>query len=145
MSKSIAIREFKPSDYEAAYALWVRTPRIGLSEADGVAEVEAFLLRNPGTSFVAYAGQHLVGTVLCGHDGRRGMIHHLVVASELRRQGIGQKLLIEGLRSLYAQCIDKCHLLVFQSNSDALAFWQTVGATHSDDLALLSIATNDGG
>ena len=43
-----------------------------LSSADGPDDRRAFLLQNPGCSFVAHKEGRLVGNCLCGHDGRRG-------------------------------------------------------------------------
>jgi predicted N-acetyltransferase YhbS len=80
--------------------LWERSEGVGLSAADERAPIDAFLKRNPKLSFVAAAGDELIGTVLCGHDGRRGLIHHLVVAPEHRRRGVGAALLKSGLVAL---------------------------------------------
>jgi ribosomal protein S18 acetylase RimI-like enzyme len=136
-----AIRVFEPADHAEAHALWLATPGVGLSEADERAPVECFLQRNPGLSFVAVAGGRIVGTILCGHDGRRGLIHHLVTAPALRRRGLGRALLRAGLQALAAEGIHKCHLLVFRDNADALAFWRAVAATERHELALFSLAT----
>lgn len=140
---SPAIRTFEPSDYPAARALWQRTPGVGLSAADGQGPVQRFLARNNGLSFVAYDQDNLVGTVLCGHDGRRGLIHHLVSAETHRRQGLGRTLLRQGLRALRAEGIDKCHLLVFRENKQGLAFWHAVSAVERIEVALFSLATSD--
>jgi ribosomal protein S18 acetylase RimI-like enzyme len=137
------IRNFTSADYAAAMALWQATPGVGLSDADRREPIERFLARNPGLSFVACAGSELVGTVLCGHDGRRGLIHHLVAAAGHRRQGLGRELLNSALRALRREGIDKCHLLVFQSNADGLAFWRSVSATERTELVLLSIVTGN--
>lgn len=137
---SIVYRHFEPADYSAARALWEATPGVGLSAADAPASIAAFLARNPGGSFVATAGGELVGTILCGHDGRRGLIHHLVTAGSHRRQGIGVALLQRGLAALQAQGIDKCHLLVFRDNADGMAFWRSVGASERTELSLFSMS-----
>lgn len=141
----IAFRAFTDSDYLQARALWEGTPGVGLSEADASNAIKAFLARNQGTSFVALDGPVLVGTVLCGHDGRRGLIHHLVTAQSHRRQGIATALLRAGLNSLRGCGIDKCHLLVFRSNEDGLKFWRSVAAQERTELALFSMATNCAG
>ncbi len=138
---SITIRPFRPEDHAAARALWEATPGLGLSAADEQAPIEHFLRRNPGLSFVAHRLGVLVGTVLCGHDGRRGLIHHLVVAPAHRRRGVARRLLDAGLRALAAQGIDKAHLLVFRSNAAGLAFWRDAGAAERVELALFSMAT----
>lgn len=136
------IRSFVPDDYLAARALWEATPGVGLSSADEQGPIEQFLERNPGLSFVAEEKGRLVGTILCGHDGRRGLIHHLVTASTARRRGIGRELLRRGLRALHAQDIRKCHLFVFRTNAEGLAFWRAVRAGERHELALFSIGTD---
>jgi ribosomal protein S18 acetylase RimI-like enzyme len=138
-----AIRPFEPADHAAARALWLATPGLGLSSADELAPIKRFLQRNPGLSFVAVAGGQIVGTILCGHDGRRGLIHHLVAAPTLRRRGLGRALLRAGLQALAAEGIAKCHLLVFRDNADGLSFWRAVATTERHELALFSLATLD--
>ena len=135
------IRPFEASDYDAARALWERSAGVGLSEADERGAIEAFLVRNPGLSFVAEADGRLAGTVLCGHDGRRGLIHHLVTDAALRRNGIGRALLGHTLDALRVAGIAKCHLLVFADNAAGITFWQAAGAVRRDELALFSLST----
>jgi N-acetylglutamate synthase len=141
----IQLRAFSNHDYLQARALWEATPGVGLSDADAPEAIHAFLARNPGTSFVAVEGPALVGTILCGHDGRRGLIHHLVTGSAHRRRGTATALLRAGLSALRERGIDKCHLLVFRSNSDGLNFWRAVAAQERTELALFSLATEDAG
>ncbi len=141
---NVLIRPFADSDMAAALALWRATPGVGLSAADEPACLARYLLRNPGLSLVAEADGHLVGTLLCGHDGRRGLIHHLVAAQGHQRRGIGARLVRAGLQGLRAQGIDKCHLMVFNSNEVGQAFWQAVGAQRRQDLQLFSLETAAG-
>jgi ribosomal protein S18 acetylase RimI-like enzyme len=138
---SARIRTFLTSDYAAARALWERTPGVGLSSADEPAAIERFLQRNPGLSFVAEIEDELIGTILCGHDGRRGLIHHLATSTEARRRGIARQLLAAGLRALRGEGIEKAHLLVIRGNAEGLAFWQAVQAQERVELALFSVLT----
>lgn len=138
---AITLRRFDFADYTSALALWQATPGVGLSDADESQPIRHFLDRNPNLSFVATDGAQIVGTVLCGHDGRRGHIHHLVVAESHRRQGLGRRLLQASLSGLDRAGIQKCYLLVFANNKDGLSFWHSVGATDRQELALLSIST----
>jgi ribosomal protein S18 acetylase RimI-like enzyme len=137
----MTLRPFLPADIPAARMLWQATPGVGLSAADEPAALMAFLARNPGTSFVAESADRLTGTILVGHDGRRGLIHHLAVATDQRRSGLGQALVAAGLAALHAQGIDKCHLMVFTENAEGAAFWTAIGATRRDELALYSLPT----
>jgi ribosomal protein S18 acetylase RimI-like enzyme len=137
------IRCFAPADHPAARALWEATPGVGLSAADERDAIERFLGRNPGLSFVAALDRRVIGTILCGHDGRRGLIHHLVVAPDSRHHGLGRTLLQRGLEALRGAGIDKCHLLIFGSNDAGLAFWRAIGADERRELALFSLPTTE--
>jgi len=141
----VEIRSFTLADYAAARSLWERTEGIGLSAADERPSIASYLDRNPGASFVAVdAAEELVGTVLGGHDGRRGFIHHLATAATHRRRGIARALLGRALTALRSQGIDKCHLLVYGANAEGRTFWRNVGARERVELVLLSIDTEPG-
>jgi len=138
---TLDIRVFEITDYPAAMALWQATPGVGLSGADSLQGVAQYLERNPGMSFVAMQGQTMIGTILCGHDGRRGLIHHLVVGTSHRRLGLGEQLVRRSLAVLRAQGIDKCHLLVFRDNREGAAFWRRIGAVERTELFTFSLDT----
>ena len=140
---SYRIQPMSMDDYEDAYALWKETAGIGLSASDSPVAIAEFLGRNPGSSFVAREAGCLVGTILCGHDGRRGYIHHLVVASSARRQGIGSALVDRCLASLDECGIIKCHLFVYADNKVGIAFWRETGWTERIELAMMSKMTRE--
>jgi ribosomal protein S18 acetylase RimI-like enzyme len=133
------LEQFTPAHCEQALALWRRTPGVGLSAADEPQRLLAFMKRNPGLSFVVEVDGVVAGTILCGHDGRRGLIHHLVVDMQHRRAGIGSRLLSAALGGLRAEGIDKAHLLVFRDNAEGLAFWRA-RAVARDEMALFSVS-----
>ena len=91
------------ADYGEVYALWTRTKGMGLRDGDDDREgVERFLARNPGCSFVAREDDgRLIGSILCGHDGRRGHIYHTAVAEEARGRGVGRLLVNCALEALH--------------------------------------------
>ena len=136
-----SVRTLEPSDCEAAVGFWLQTPGLGLSTADKIPALERFLARNPGLSWVVEADDQLVGTVLSGHDGRRGFIYHLAVARGLRGQGVGRALMARALNGRAAAGIEKCHLMVAAGNEDGLGFWPAVGAVERTDIVLFSTAT----
>lgn len=139
-STEMSIRPFLASDIAHATALWQRTQGVGLSEADAPDRLIRFLNRNPDLSQVALCDGELIGTVLCGHDGRRGLIHHLVVDSARQRAGIATKLLSTALARLKQARVDKAHLLVFRDNELGLAFWQQ-RAVERHEMSLFSVST----
>lgn len=138
---TLILRPFLSEDYPDARALWDETPGVGLSAADERAPILAFLDRNPGLSLVAEADGQLVATILVGHDGRRGFIHHLATAASHRRQGIARQLVDRALSGLRGAGIDKCHLFTFANNVAGRAFWASLDATLRDDLVLHSLPT----
>lgn len=135
---NITIHEMDINDYDQIYQLWKSSENIGLSKADSRYGIAKFLERNPGMSYVARKGEELVGTVLCGHDGRRGYIHHLMVHPDHRRQGIGQSLVSRCMFALTRIGIQKCHLFVFEDNRGGIKFWENLGWTKRVELTMMS-------
>ncbi|HOB09566.1 MAG: GNAT family N-acetyltransferase [Limnochordia bacterium] len=135
---NVTILEMQPSDYHDMYELWRSTPGIGLSNADTKENLEKFLDRNKGLSFVCKHEDRLIGTVLCGHDGRRGYIYHAAVAEAYRGKGIGRSLIEKSLEKLKAEGINKCHLFVIADNTSGHHFWTSVGWYKRDDILVYS-------
>jgi ribosomal protein S18 acetylase RimI-like enzyme len=137
-----AIRTMSSDDYDAVFALWSGVPGIGLNESDTRATTEAFLRRNPGMSAVAFAGAELVGAVLCGHDGRRGYLHHLAVAPAWRGRGLARRLVARCFEQLAAADIPKCNIFLYADNAEGAAFWEHAGWSARADLRVLQKAVS---
>lgn len=135
---NILIQEMKIDDYSEIYELWCNTPGMGLSDADMHENIHSFLLRNNGLSFVCRYEDRIIGTILCGHDGRRGYIYHVTVAEKYRGRGIGKMLVDKSLQKLKEEGINKCHLFVFRDNEIGNAFWSTTGWTKREDIFVYS-------
>ncbi len=125
------------ADYAEVVALWRVTEGLGLSASDERDAIGGYLAHNPGMSFVALAGDRIVGAVLAGHDGRRGCLHHLAVLPAWRRHGIGRALADASLAQLAAAGILKCNLFLFADNQSGRAFWEKLGWSARPDLAVL--------
>ncbi len=125
-------------NYDEVYALWQSCAGVGLSSADSRGSIASYLDRNPGLSFIAKLQETIIGAILCGHDGRRGYIHHLAVLENYRRLGIGRQLVDHGLEALQAEGIQKCHLFIFRQNESGIAFWQAIGWTYRQDIRVMS-------
>ncbi len=137
---SVRVRPMTLSDYDDAIALWRSSEGLGLSAADDREPIARFLERNPGHSFVARDGEALVAALLCGHEGRRGYLHHLAVAPSHRGRGLGRDLVRHALEALEAAGIAKCHLFVLSDNQEGLGFWARVGWTERVELRICSTA-----
>ena len=123
------------NDYDQVYALWRSCGGIGLNDVDDSREgIARFLSRNPTTCFVAVCGTRIVGTILSGHDGRRGHIYHLAVNPEYRNSGIGCQLVEKSKQTLRDCGIAKVSLVAFADNAAGNAFWEKMGFSRRDDL-----------
>ncbi|MCL2055713.1 MAG: GNAT family N-acetyltransferase [Oscillospiraceae bacterium] len=124
------IRKMAPDDYESVYDLWGNTPGIGLNAADDSKEgIEKYLLRNPNTCFVAEKDGGIIGVILSGHDGRRGLIYHMAVNASEKGRGVGSALLEHALESLKNEGIAKVYIMVFKDNVQGNSFWEKRGFT----------------
>lgn len=120
------IREFCfPDDYDGALKLW-GSMEVGVQvgRSDTPEEIQRKLQRDPDLFLIAEANNVIIGTIIGGFDGRRGMIYHLAVQSNFREQGIGSLLLSEVEKRLKAKGCRKCYLLVTADNTDAAQFYE---------------------
>ena len=134
---NIDIEEFLMSEYEEATAFWASIPEVGLDDADSISSMESFLRRNQGLSFVAKHGRNLIGAVLCGHDGRRGYLHHLAVSPGYRGRGIGELLVNKCLSALAQRGISRCNIFIYSHNEKGKEFWEKTGWTTYDGLEIM--------
>ena len=134
----ILVDRFSEQHITDAMSLWQNTPGVGLSASDTVEQLRQFLKRNPTTNYVAMQNGVLIGALLCGHDGRRGYLHHLAVAKPFRNQGIASTLIDSALHALFLEGIHKCHAFVFKDNQQGVAFWKKSRWQHRNDLAVVS-------
>lgn len=118
------------NDYDEIFALWNSTEqsRRALNPVDDSREgIARYLKRNPETCFAAVSEGHIIGVILSGHDGRRGMIHHMCVHPSFRRMGIAAHLVSLAEEALRKEGIQKVFGLVFTDNDGANAFWEKQG------------------
>ncbi len=138
------IREMSAGDFEEVHKLWMTIKGFGIRSIDDSRDgVERFIKRNPTTSIVAEAGGKIVGSILCGHDGRRGCFYHVCVAEEYRKHGIGKTMAVAAMRALKAEKINKVCLIAFKDNEVGNNFWKSVGWTFRSDLNYYDFTLNE--
>ena len=135
MEQPMTIRKMTIFDYDSVYTLWLSCTGMGLNDInDSRGGIEKFLDRNPGTCSVAVEQDQVIGSILSGHDGRRGYIYLTAVAPGHRHTGVGRRLVSAALESLKAQGVSKVCLVAFERNIDGNAFWERLGFTERTDL-----------
>jgi len=125
----IKIREFSfPNDYKPVYELWENAGSgIQLRRSDEISEIKKKLERDPDLFLVAEYHNEIIGAVLGGYDGRRGLMYHLAVAEEYRQQGIGELLMISLEENLRKKGCIRYYLLVTKDNQTAIKFYKSRG------------------
>jgi ribosomal protein S18 acetylase RimI-like enzyme len=121
------IRQMKIDDYPRVLQLWQETESLSLEESDSEEAIGVYLKRNRGFCFVACAGDRIVGAILCGHEGRRGILRHLAVNGDYRNAGIGRALIQRCLSALARAHIGKCNIFVLDTNTEGHQFWEHMG------------------
>lgn len=137
------IRTMTIEDYNQVHDLWMTIRGFAIRSMDDSREgVDAFLKRNPTTSVVAIEDGKVVGSILCGHDGRRGCCYHVCVHSSYRRRGIGKAMVIHAMEALHTEHISKVSLIAFTENDIGNAFWNQIGWTKREDLNYYDFVLN---
>jgi ribosomal protein S18 acetylase RimI-like enzyme len=121
------------ADHGEVHRIWRSAKGICVVEEDAREGISLYLSRNRGLCFVATVGGRIVGTVLCGHDGRRAILRHLAVRPGYRRRGIGRELVERCRRALRRRGIRKCNIYVMKDNPGGLRFWVGLGYRVLDD------------
>ena len=138
------VRIMTIEDYEGVYALWKKIKGFGIRSIDDSKEgVARFLKRNPTTSVVAEKDGRIVGSILCGHDGRRGCLYHVCVDEDYRRHGIGKRMVVFAMKALKEEKINKVSLIAFTEKGIGNAFWNTIGWTERLDLNYYDFTLNE--
>lgn len=128
------IREFHyPEDYPQVESLWASMEKgVNLGRSDTPEEIQKKITHDPGLFLVAEENGQIIGTVIGGFDGRRGLIYHLAVTASFRGQGIGSRLMEEIESRLRAKGCIRCYLLVTTNNNEAMRYYEKRGWEHMD-------------
>jgi len=132
----VRIREFDISqDYEEVRNLWKGAGAgIQLRRSDDRDEILKKLQRDPDLFLVATSDEKIIGSVIGGFDGRRGLIYHLAVEQGYREQGIGSQLMDEVENRLRLKGCIKSYLLVTRENESAMRLYEKRGWQHMDSV-----------
>ena len=137
------VRTMTIEDYQGVHDLWMTIKGFAIRSIDDSREgVERFLKRNPATSVVAEENGEIVGSILCGHDGRRGCLYHVCVREDCRMRGIGKSMVVRCMEELEKEKISKVSLIAFTENDIANAFWKEIGWTKREDLNYYDFVLN---
>jgi N-acetylglutamate synthase len=129
ISTQVQLREFHfPEDYAPVRQLWESMEKgVRFGRSDTPDEIQKKLAHDPDLFLVAEHGKTIIGTVIGGFDGRRGVLYHLAVDRSFRGQGIGSLLLGEVESRLRLKGCLKCYLMVTPDNEEAMRYYEQRG------------------
>ena len=126
-----------PEEFEKITQLWKSAgPGIHLSASDSLEEIQKKQLHDPDLFLIAEVEGKIIGTVLGGFDGRRGIVYHLAVSVKYRRKGIGEALMTELESRLKEKGCIRSYLLVTKENKNSLEFYLKRGWSNMDLLVM---------
>lgn len=128
------IVEMTIEHYDAVLELMRQTPGVTVRAADSIEATARYLARNPGLSFIALDEREVIACAMCGHDGRRGYLQHVIVLPSYRKRGIASELVERCLSKLESIGIFKTHIDVFIDNNLANQYWIKHGWLKRNDI-----------
>ncbi|MBN1434424.1 GNAT family N-acetyltransferase [Candidatus Fermentibacterales bacterium] len=142
--EAFRLRQAEAADFEGLRSLWALFEGTTMTGVDSPGGFGLFLGRNPGMSFVAVESEgdrsercRIVGSVLGGHDARRGYVYHLAVHPDFQDLGIARRLM-ELVESAFSEAgLEKAHLFVYTDNP-AIGFYERIGWHLRSDIHVMS-------
>jgi ribosomal protein S18 acetylase RimI-like enzyme len=122
----VIVGELAAGEIEAAVALW---EACGLTRPwnDPRTDIRRALAGATSTILVGRIDGRLVATAMVGADGHRGWVYYLGVASDFRRQGLGEAMMRAAERWAVEQGMPKLQLMVRADNAAAVGFYRAIG------------------
>ena len=81
---NIRILEMSLEDYDEVHDLWLSTPGYGVNRIRYKGGNRPIPSKEPRFEFYCQGWNKLIGAALCGHDGRRGYLHHVAIAPSIQ-------------------------------------------------------------
>ena len=94
---------------------------------DPAADLTRALAGPSSTVLAAIDDEHLLGTVMVGHDGHRGWVYYLAVHAARRGTGLGRTLMTAAESWLEQQGMSKVQLMVRSNNRAVIGFYEELG------------------
>ncbi len=131
----VIIRPMRTADTSQIVALW-RDCRIVTPQNNPERDIERKLKVNPEFFLVGVQQDRIVATCMAGYEGHRGWINYLAVAPDMRRRGIGRKIMAAAEQALRKAGCPKINLQVRAGNSQVITFYRRIGFKHDEVVSL---------
>jgi len=129
------IRAYRASDEESVIQLW-RDCHLVVPWNDPHKDIQRKLKVQSDLFLVGLVETRLVAAVMAGYDGHRGWINYLAVAPDLRRRGIGRRMVEQVESRLRVLGCPKINLQLRTSNVDVVSFYEAIGYATDDVVSM---------
>jgi len=131
----VMIRVMTMKDYAAVLSLWKDGNIPSRPKGRDSKKNIALQLLQPIFYFlVAVSGGKIIGAVVGTHDGRKGWINRLVVASSYKKKGIGRRLVAAVEQYFSTQGIDIVACLIEEWNTISMKVFEQLGYMRHTDI-----------
>lgn len=120
------IRTFRSDDEPAVIQLWWDCGLV-MAHNDPQKDIQRKLAVQPDLFLVGVEDERIVATVMVGYEGHRGWLNYLAVSPEVRRRGLGRRMVHEAEKRLRGLGCPKINLQVRAANIEAMNFYQRLG------------------
>ena len=131
----ILIRPYQSKDREQVVALW-RTCHLVVPWNDPEDDIMTKQAFQPDLFFVGLLDGKIRATVMAGFEGHRGWINYLAVSPDLRREGIGRRMMEEAKARLRDLGCPKINLQIRSSNTGVIEFYKRIGFSVDDVVSM---------
>jgi ribosomal protein S18 acetylase RimI-like enzyme len=130
------IRVYREEDREEVLALW-RECKLTRSKNDPEKDLERKKGFGEELFLVLVNEDKIIGTVMGGYDGHRGIINYLGIHPNFRGNGFGGKLMQAVEEKLRDLGCPQVNLLVWSDNKEVLKFYEKTFYNKANDIVLL--------
>jgi ribosomal protein S18 acetylase RimI-like enzyme len=128
--KNMKIRPYKDSDERAIIKLWAECGLIA-PKNNPIRDIQRKLKVNPDWFLVGQKENEIIASCMVGYEGHRGWINYLAVTPSEQRKGYARLIMEEAECLLREAGCPKINLQVRSTNSEVIAFYESIG--FSDD------------
>ncbi len=116
--------------------LWSRSgPGVTLQDWETPELIKNAIATSPDLSFVATEQMQVIGAVVGGHFGLRGLIQHLAVDYLHRKRGIGERLMTECCDAFKQRGIRR--VLLGAGTEESIGFYTSIGFVDDESARLM--------
>jgi len=77
--------------------------------------------------FIALDNEQIIGSCMAGYDGHRGYLYSVAVSKEIRKGGVGKKLVSHAIEELKNLGCLKVNLHIRPTNTEVIEFYKSLG------------------